>query len=411
MNLSTLRRAALLPSALAVLLAATACAPAVPTGSLGAESAPAPESAPEAHGIDAGAAAEVASPALALVTADARGELTLLDLDTEERVVLAPGRDDVDGVFGDGRLLYRAHDAGDRTAVEVFDSARWTVPHGDHTHSFRGDPHPVGTIDGRGAAAVAAGEQRAALAFDRGEVIVLAHDELDAVDAAPRVEVDAAGAVVPFAGHLLVPTADAAITITDPTGAPVAGAGVPCAGASDADVTRVGVVFVCADGAVLLTREVGGAVAGEHIPFPAGAEPTGELSGRADRPDLAGVAGDLGAWLLDVRARRWTLVPSDVPLVRAVALGDDANRTVAIDADGSVRVLAPDGAVIARTEPLLAASLHDPALRDRVRLIVDAQHAYVSDPATGSVHEIDHGDGRLTRTFPDLDPWFLQQVG
>ncbi|WP_337002194.1 MULTISPECIES: hypothetical protein [unclassified Microbacterium] len=403
MNLSTLRRAALLPSALALLLAAAACAPSTPD-----EPGPS-ESAPDSHGIDAGSAAEVASPALALVTADAQGELTLLDLDTEERAVLAPGR--AEAVFGDGRLVYRAHHTGAHTEVEVFDTARWTVPHGDHTHSFRGEPHLVGTLTGQGAVAVARGEQRATLGFDGGEVIVLAHDELDAgLDDAPRMPVDAAGPVVSFAGHLLVPAA-ASIAIIGPGGATVAGAEVPCDGASDADVTRVGVVFTCADGAALFTREVGGAVTGESIPLPAEAEGATELSGRADRPDLAGVAGDQGAWLLDVRARRWGLIPSDVPLVRAVALGDDANRTVALDAEGRVRVLAPDGTVIARTEPLLAASLHDPALRDRVHLIADAQHAYVSDPATGSVHEIDHGDGRLTRTFPDLDPWFLQQVG
>jgi hypothetical protein len=105
------------------------------------------------------------------------------------------------------------------------------------------------------------------------------------------------------------------------------------------------------------------------------------------------------------------LLPSDVPLLQAAALGDDDSRTVVIDADGRVRVLAADGAVLARTEPLLAASVADPALRDRVQLLVDARHAYVIDPATGVVHEIDHGDGTVTRTFTDLDPWFVQQVG
>jgi hypothetical protein len=67
--------------------------------------------------------------------------------------------------------------------------------------------------------------------------------------------------------------------------------------------------------------------------------------------------------------------------------------------------------VLVRTEPLLAASVADPLLRDRVQLLVAARHAYVTDPATGDVHEIDHGDGRVTRTFGDLDPWFIQQVG
>jgi hypothetical protein len=71
-----------------------------------------------------------------------------------------------------------------------------------------------------------------------------------------------------------------------------------------------------------------------------------------------------------------------------------------------------DGAVLARTEPLVAASLADPASLDRVQLIVDAQHAYLTDPAAGAVYELDHADDlRLARTFTDLDPWFVQQVG
>ncbi|NJI59487.1 ABC transporter [Microbacterium oxydans] len=399
-----LRRTASVAAALTLLLAFTACAPTAP---------PTPDaSAPDAHGIDAGGAAEVASPARALVIADRRGELTLLDLATEERATLAPGRSGITGIFGDGRLVYRAHDTEGGTAVEVFDSARWTVPHGDHTHSFRGAPQTLGILEGEGDVTVVAGEQRATVAFAGGELVLLAHDALaEGLEAAPRVTVDAAGAVAPLAGHLLVPTAGATIELLDPAGDRVPDAAVACADPRDVDLTRVGAVFSCAEGAVLFSREVGGTIAAEAIPYPANALPASSLSGRADRPDLAGVAGEQGAWLLDVRQRQWMLLPSDVPLLQAAALGDDDSRTVAIDADGRVRVLAPDGTVLAHTEPLLAASVTDPALRDRVQLLVDAQHAYVSDPATGAVHEIDHGDGTVTRTFADLDPWSVQQVG
>ena len=76
-----------------------------------------------------------------------------------------------------------------------------------------------------------------------------------------------------------------------------------------------------------------------------------------------------------------------------------------------VRVLAADGTLLVRTEPLLAASVADPALLAPVQLVVDAEHAYLSDPAAGAVHEIDHTDGIVTRTFADLDPRFLSQVG
>ena len=401
------RRTASVAATLTLSLAFTACAPAAAP----APAAPA-ATASDAHGIDAGGAAEVASPARALVIADGRGELTLLDLATEERSTLAPGRSGIAGLFGDGRLVYRAHDVEGGTAVEVFDSARWTVPHGDHTHSFRGAPQTLGTLEGEGDVTVVAGEQRATVAFAGGELVLLAHDALgEGLEVAPHVTADTSGPVAFLAEHLLVPTAGATIELLDPAGDRVPGVAVPCTDPSDADLTRVGAVFSCAEGAVLFTREVGGTIAAETIPYPVNATPTSSLSGRADRPDLAGVAGEQGAWLLDVRQRQWMLLPSDVPLLRAVALGDDDSRTVVIDADGRVRVLAADGAVLARTEPLLAPSVADPALRDRVQLLVDARHAYVTDPATGVVHEIDHGDGTVTRTFTDLDPWFVQPVG
>ncbi|WP_435748815.1 hypothetical protein [Microbacterium sp. PMB16] len=389
------------------ILAAPACATPAPPKS---DAATSPAS--DGHGVDAGAAAEVSAPALALVVADENGEITLLDLATEDRTVLAEARDGVESVESDGRLVYIAHGSGADTSVEVIDTARWTVPHGDHTHSFRGEPHRVGALDGEGEARVTAGAQRATVHFGDGELVTIAHDELDdGLDDAPRDAVDADGPVVPFAEHLLVATADATIEVADATGVTEPGSATPCAPATDADITRVGAVVTCAEGAVLFTREVGGAIEAETLPLPAGAPAPATLSGRADRPDLAGVAGDQGAWLLDVRERHWTLIPTDVPLLRASALGDDDSRTVAIDADGRVRVLAPDGTVLARTEPLLAASVADPALRARVQLVVDATHAYVTDPAGGAVIEIAIDDASVARTFSDLDPWLLRHVG
>lgn len=394
---------------LVVLLALTACAAATPATETPATETP---DASEAHGIDGGGAAEVAAPARALVVAGHDGTAILLDLATEERTTLAEARTDVSSIQSDGRLLYlaRGTGAGGRTSVDVIDTARWTVPHGDHSHSFRGEPRLLGTLEGDGIPRITAGEQRAVLQFD-GELLTLVHDELaETLDAARRVSTDATGPVVPFAGHLLVPNGGA-IQVADDGGIPIPDSDIPCADVTDADVTRVGAVFSCAEGAVLFTREVGGAVVGEAIPYPAGAAAAVQLNGRTDRPDLAGVTAD-GAWLLDVRQRTWTFLASEVPLVRAAAIGDDDGRTIAIDAEGRLCILASDGALLARTEPLVVASLADAASRDRVQLIIDGQYAYVSDPAAGVVHELDHLDDlRVTRTFADLDPWLVQQVG
>ena len=369
-----------------------------------ARPAPAAEATTDAHDVGAGGAAEVSAPALALVIADADGAVTLLDLETEERTPLAEPSTGVERIDSDGRLIFVAHDS----TVDVIDSARWTVPHGDHTHSFLGDAGLIGSIDGAGVH-VHAGEQSATVQLG-GEVVVLPHEDLS-LENAVRLDIAADGPVLAFAGHLLAPSGGV-IEVHDDLGDLSSGSGVPCAGVSDADITRVGAVFTCADGAVLFTREVGGAVAGEHIPTPPGASAAAALAGRTGRPDLAGVAGDQGAWLLDVRQRTWTLLPSEVPLLRAVAVGDDESRTIAVDAAGRALIIGQDGAVLARTEPLVAASLADPASLDRLQLIVDARHAYLTDPAAGAVYELDHTDDlRLARTFTDLDPWFVQQVG
>lgn len=397
----------------ATLVAAAALLLSACDGSMGPGSVASPNPSTE-HGIEAGGAVEVAAPALALVTADESGAMTLLDLATEERTALGAGDGHAQGLFGDGRRVYLARDAGARTTVEIVDTGRWTVPHGDHTHSFLAEPRRIGTVEGDGRVTVRAGDLRAVVEFDDAGSLLLDPDALDAENfevPEPLALTAAAGALLPFAGHLLVPTADATVEVRGLDGATTVAAAAPCGRPTDADVTRVGAVVACAEGAVLFARRVGGEITAEQIPSPAGAAPATALAGRADRPDLAGVAGDRGAWLLDVRERRWTLLRTDVPLLRAVAVGDDEGRTVAVDADGRVQVLGPDGAVLARTEPVLAASVADPMLRDRVQLLVDARHAYVTDPAAGAVHEIAHDGGRITRTFADLDPWFLQQVG
>jgi hypothetical protein len=392
---------ALLTTALlTAALVLTSCAvPGAPSES------PSP-SIPAFDGVDGGGAAEVAAPASALLVADEAGTITILDLATEEREQL-----DGDGaVFGTGRFGYRVQSDDTATSVQIVDSGRWTVPHGDHSHSFRGETRIAGSVEGAGDVRVTVGDHVTAALFD-DELALIDHE--DAGEADPvRIPVpsEAPEFVVPFAGHLLSATASA-VDVLDDAGA-ATGTSVPCAHPTDADITRVGAVIACADGVALVTREVGGTLSAESIPYPAGAPTTSQLLGRADRPDLAGVAGDRGAWLLDSRARSWTLLPTDVPLVAASAIGDDDGRTVVVADDGTVRVLAADGAEIARTDPLVTASLDDPAARARITLLVGAAHAYVSDPAAGEIHEIDHLDGALvTRTFAGLDPWHVQLVG
>lgn len=371
-----------------------------------ASSEPDPAQTTSAAGdvVDGGGAAEVAEPALALIVADERGALTLVDLATEDRTTIAgPGGPGLVDVGSDGRFVFVVREQAGRGVVGIVDSGRWTMPHGDHSHYFRGEPRILGEVEGEGRARLGIGADATVIRF-AGEAAVVDHEELGEGTVDPeRSALPGDRPTVTIAGQLVGAT-DAGIE------APAAVA--PCREAGDAVLTRVGVVFACADGAVLLSREVGGGVSAEAVPYPPdAAAPAPVLAGRPDRPDLAGVAGDRGAWLLDVRERTWTLLPTDTPIVAAAAVGDDEARTAVVAADGTVRVLAPGAAVLARSEPILAAAVADPALRDRVRLLVDGDHAWVSDPAGGSVIEIDLDDGRTIRTFTGLHPWAVELVG
>ena len=378
------------------------------------------------HGYVEGAE-ELAEPRLSLVLADSQGTLTLFDLLDTTAVTLPAAGTPVGAMAGDGRFVYPTRSAGSREAVEIVDTGRWTVEHGDHDHYYRAAERVVGTVDGAGRPAVRVGDRRTAIAFpDSGEIVVLTHDELAAGALGTPLRVHwrphPGLLALPFAGHLLVTAPDetgtaSSVQALDDLGQPVAAASAPCPQASDATTTRVGAVVACADGAVLITAADGTPTL-EKIPYPVGiAPPARSLDGRTGRPVLAGIPdpaadpGAAGAWQLDTRGRQWTFWPGP-GLVAVSAAGDHSGLLVAVDATGRIRAFGPDGADLGTSEPLLAASVADPATRSQIQLVVDANRAYVSGPAEDIVLEVDYRDGaRIARTFDGLDPRFLQQVG
>ena len=451
------RRALLLPAAVAGALALAACA----TGSAADADADASTAATGAigdgHGYVEGAV-ELQEPQLRLVALSADGALTAFDPATEESVVLADGVE-ATRLVTDGRYVAASADDG---SVTLVDGGAWTVPHGDHSHYYLADPRVVaepGDLDGgagAGEARVASSASLTAVSFDgsgRGVVLdgeALAdgeRDELGRVD-----DLGAEGVLVPLGGAVVasVATGDAgegvadAVQVVTPQGDPVDGARASCPDLRGASATRVGVVVGCSDGALLVTEGEAGtggssgegegagnassgsdtadasdasdgapAVTIERIPYPEGTAPADVATSfeqRPGRPALAAVAGTRGAWLLDARARSWTLVETPEPLLRATAVGDADDTVVGVDASGRVVVLSPDG-LVAQTEPLLADDLVDGALPAGVRLEVDASRSYVASPATGQVHEIDHADAaRVARSF-DLPATLLVETG
>lgn len=391
----------------------------------GCAAQPEPSSTPETtgpssdgHGAVEGAA-EVAEPQLQLLTVSPEGAVASIDLLTEERgdigSIGAPA-----AVTTDGRYAFATTQAG----VEIVDSGMWTWDHEDHFHYYRGTPSILGTVPGSGEAVIATSTSSttgsAGVFFpETGEAVLLDVEALSKGEVRESFRLELAphdGLVAPLGVGGLVTVADAAGRVTGlqyRSSDGTAGDSVDCVDASGAITTHVGLAVGCADGAVLATVE-GGAPVFERIPYPpdAGAPAATTFANREGRPTVAAPAGDAGIWLLDTRARTWTLVPTSAPVIAASAADDAAGLIVAVDAEGRVRVLDETGAEQAVTDPLIADPPADAASLGAVQLSVDAQRAYVSSPADGRVYELAYADGaRVARTFDTPVGAFTVEVG
>lgn len=367
---------------------------------------PSPESTP--HGYVPGAQ-ENAEPQTGLLTFDREtGHAQLLSLLTEETVdagTFGP----IDAVHQDGRYAFIT--AGDE--VQVFDTGAWAVAHGDHDHYYSTEPGAVGSIDVPGAGAVAGdGTSVAVFSDSEGYASIYSIEDLDAgkiIETGRITTRPHDGVVVPYEEHFLasIPRANGtadAVEVRDAEDQAVVKES--CPGLSAHAVTRVGVVFACTDGALLITEDDGAFMA-ERIPYPAdaSARPASVLQHRPGSNELAGPAGNAGAWHLAVSERAWTLIETPVPVVTASAVGD-TQRVLAIGVDGSLLSFDPvSGEVLHETE-LLSEDAGTPELR------IDTARAYVSDPASSTVYEIDYADNlRVARTFDVPSADFLLETG
>lgn len=373
------------------------------------------------HGAVAGAA-EVSEPQLGLTTVDPGGAVTHLDLldegTSEIGTVGAPR-----AMTTDGRYLFVETDAG----VEVVDSGRWTWDHVDHFHYYRAEPREVGTVSGAGPATVATTNSSTTsgtgLYFaGTGDAVLLDTEALSKGELVERFRIATDphdGMVVPVGSFALVTGAGAdgsAGTVRGYTaGGDPTGLEEQCTAASGTITTRVGAVVGCADGA-LLASVVDDELTVERIPYPAGttAAPATAFANREGRPTVAALAGPEGAdgvWLLDTRARSWTLLPAPAPLAQVSAVDDEDEHVVALGTDGRLLVIdGSDGALLAATEPLVAASL---AAGRTPTLVADQQRTYVAGPVERRLHEIDVADdARVARTFETAtEPLFTAETG
>jgi hypothetical protein len=362
---------------LVATLAACAAPPAEP---------PAPETP---HGYVEGAE-ETAEAQPRLVALEGAGGVRVLDLVTEEVHGLAP-LEAAGPPATDGRHAYLPAADG---SVRIVDTGAWKVDHGDHVHYYRAAVREIGSLPGAAPVAVHGDVAVTALTLADSAVRLLDRERLDEGVVAELAAIPPGGGpAVPYEGHVLVPSER--VAVHDRAGAPVGTVDEPCPRPAGAAVTRRGVVFGCADGALLVTGS-DGAFRGERIAYPrpvGDAERARAFTHRPGSTTLTARAGDTGVWVLDVTERAWTLHATG-PVV-AVNTAGEGTPLLTLTEDGVLHALDPATGAEQTASPLLTAPVADGATIE-----VDTSRAYVGDAATGTVHEIDYGDAlRVARTF------------
>ncbi|GAB2640515.1 zinc ABC transporter permease AztB [Nocardia goodfellowii] len=383
----------------AAVLAAVVAVPLVGCGTGEAPSEPVATETP--HGYVEGAE-ETADAQSRLILADqGTGAIRVLDLITE-KVTEAGKAEGAQRLVGDGRYGY----AGVGDSVRITDGGAWTVDHDDHVHYYRAPVREAGSIAGGRITAVHSDKSVVAVAFDHGATVLLDRSELDKGTVKELRRIDD-GLAVPYAESLVVAGQAGRVDVRSREGGPVTTLAEPCAAPRGQTVTRRGVVFGCADGALVVRKQEDG-FTGEKIPYPQPvpeADRATEFTHRPGSTTLTAAAGQRGLWSLDIRKKTWRLVP--LADVIAVNTAGEGAPLLALTRDGVLHGFDPEtGAPTTRTKVLA-----QPA--DTAALVVDTARAYVNDASARVVHEIDYNDNlRVARTFNlDIAPTLMVETG
>ncbi|MBC2640103.1 MULTISPECIES: ABC transporter [unclassified Rhodococcus (in: high G+C Gram-positive bacteria)] len=396
-------------AAVAVLTLGACAAPDEEAASPGGRSQPGSDLAAEAGST------EVEGPEPRLVVSDAdSGRVDVLDLATAETLHSFEFDNPARITTVKDRYAFAVDGAGG--AVHVVDGGSWTIDHGDHTHSYTKPPVELGAVEGGGPSHVIEGDDAVATFFDgdgAARVIDFAALRKDSIDVGTVVETDGPhhGVALPIADGVVVSRAAAYGTDSRPAGFEFnPGNGeVPrrfdtaCPNTHGAAVTDTDVLAACDDGLFLATTTAG-AWTSEKIPYPAGIDaatrPT-SVRGQDGLPIHVAAAGPAatndGVLIFDSRTRGWTHVRTADRVVD-VALPGDGRSVFAVLADGTFRMYDTTSGAETASSRVLAAP-YDATVTPPV-VVVGGTRAYVSDPASKTVAEIDfRDDARVARTL------------
>ncbi|GAP52088.1 PQQ-binding-like beta-propeller repeat protein [Streptomyces azureus] len=397
------------PTALvAVCLLTTSCAGQDDTAS-------APRTTPSAsapHGYVEGAQEKAEQQSRLVLNDPVTGDTRVLDLITGKTHEV-PRTSGTTKLTTDGRFGY-FHTAGSTRAL---DSGAWMVDHGDHVHYYRAAIRDVGRLPAGPGSRVRSDAAVTAVTDKDGRARIYRRAGLEKgkVGSARPLPGTHAGAVVPYAEHLLGVTDDGKVAVYDREGKRAASPDAGCEEVRGDAVTRRGVVLGCADGA-LLVREADGTFTAEKIPYGDDVPEKERATAFRHRPGsdtLTAPAGERAVWVLDVGERTWQRVKTG-PVVSANTAGE-GSVLIVLETDGALHGYdIATGKQVSRTKPLLTGAPETDSAGPAVPVIeVDRSRAYLNDPKGKRVYEIDYNDNlRVARTFDlDIEPALMVETG
>lgn len=384
------------------------------------EPAEQPEAGAAQPGSDLAAEAgstETEGPEPRLVIADAHsGRIEVIDLATEESVHTFDVGNPSSITTINGRYIV----ATDDDEAHVLDPGSWSIDHGDHSHSYTKDPTEIGDLNGDRPAHVIAGDRKVAVFFDgAGTADVVDFHSLSTGESAIATTIESEphhGIAVPLADHFLVSTGGTEenlptnLELRDGAGAVVRPLDGQCPELHGEAAFSNYVVVACDDG--VLKVDAAADFATTKFPYPPSVTPDNRAWSFAEgsRGSLVAAPTATGVLVLDTKSGEWVDArTTDEALSAGVA--SDGKTVFSVQRDGTFRVFdAVTGAAISSAPVAgIYAEDADPA----PSIEVSGTRAYVSDPASNSVFEIDYRDGgRVARTFDlDFTPGSIGVVG
>jgi len=311
---------------------------------------------------------------------------------------------------GDGRHLLLSTAGG----FQLLDAGTWGNEHGDHAHYFTVDPLLTDvTYPAAKPGHVVVHDGRTAL-FDDGTGDVVVVDSAH-VDEGP--DDHARTYTTPHAHHgVAVELHDGTLVVSEGTEEERTGvraldadgtetaATDACPGVHGESVAADDVVAIgCTDGVVLFADG-----AFTKVPSPDAYGRIGNQAGSEDSPVVLGdyksdpdadLERPTRVSLVDTRTATLRLV--DLPAsytFRSLARGDDGEALV-LGTDGALHVVDPESGVLVRSLPVVGA-WEEPEDWQTPRPAVKVHDgtAYVTDPATRSIHAVDVATGEVYRT-------------